>query len=245
MRIVGVIDLRRGEAVHARGGQRDRYEPVARAGGVAVDGNPETLVRAYIGAAVRELYVADLDAIAGAPLQSAAIARLAAAGLPVMVDAGVSSADAAAGASVLAERVVVGLETLVSWAALAEIAGTIGPARTVFSLDLRDGTPLGHLVPAVGSSVPATAARAVASGAGSVLVIDVAHVGMATGPDVMLLRSIRHAIPDVPFLAGGGVRGAADLALLAACGCDGALVATAIHDGRVTGRSTCKVSSEK
>jgi phosphoribosylformimino-5-aminoimidazole carboxamide ribotide isomerase len=37
----------------------------------------------------------------------------------------------------------------------------------------------------------------------------------------------------VILLAGGGVRGLKDLESLAGCGCDGALVATALHDGRL------------
>src|SRR5688572_22132713 len=112
MRIAGVIDLRSGLAVHARGGHRDRYEPVARAAGVVIDGDPVALARTYVGTGVRELYVADLDAIAGETPQSAAIARLAAVGVPVMLDAGVSSRAEAEQAGACAERVVVGLETL-------------------------------------------------------------------------------------------------------------------------------------
>ena len=234
MRIAGVIDLQLGRAVHARGGQRDRYEPVARAAGIAIDGNPVALARAYAAAGVRELYVADLDAIAGAPLQSAVIARLAGEGLVVMLDAGVSLVEAAERVSATAERVVVGLETLSSWTALEQIADAIGPARTVFSLDLRGGTPLGRVASGDVWPLPAIAARAVAAGAGTVLVIDVAQVGMATGPDVERLRAIRSAISVAALLAGGGVRHEEDLDRLAECGCDGALVATALHDGRLT-----------
>ena len=212
MRIAGVIDLQRGRAVHARGGHRDRYEPVQRAAGVVVDGDPLALARAYTGAGVREIYVADLDAIAGAMPQSEAIGRLADAGVPLMLDAGVSSLEAAERAASLAERVVVGLETLSSWSALARIAGGIGRPRTVFSLDLRAGLPLGRLA---SGEVPDLAARAVAAGAGSVLVIDLAHVGMSAGPDVERLRTIRAAIPGVALLAGGGVRNGDDLARLA------------------------------
>ena len=42
------------------------------------------------------------------------------------------------------------------------------------------------------------------------------------------------AVPAVTLLAGGGVRGIEDLARLADAGCDGALVATAVHDGRLS-----------
>jgi hypothetical protein len=36
------------------------------------------------------------------------------------------------------------------------------------------------------------------------------------------------------IVAGGGVRSAADLRSLSAAGCDAALVASALHDGRLT-----------
>ena len=231
MRICGVIDVQRGRAVHARGGQRDRYLPVRRAGRVIVAGDPLALARAYAAAGVRELYVADLDAIGGAPPQRDIVDRLIGPGLPVMLDAGVSSI-AAAEASGGVASVVVGLETLASWDALEGIADGIGTARTIFSLDLRDGVPLGGL--AAGGAVPAVAARAVAAGAGGVLVIDLAQVGMSTGPDVERLLAIRAAIPGVALLAGGGVRDGGDLECLAECGCDGALVATALHEGRLS-----------
>ena len=48
-------------------------------------------------------------------------------------------------------------------------------------------------------------------------------------------RRVRRAVPDVALLAGGGVRGPEDLQRLADAGCDGALVATALHDGRLGG----------
>jgi uncharacterized protein related to proFAR isomerase len=40
----------------------------------------------------------------------------------------------------------------------------------------------------------------------------------------------------VIVLAGGGVRGPDDLSALAAAGCDGALIATALHTGAVDPR---------
>ncbi len=41
--------------------------------------------------------------------------------------------------------------------------------------------------------------------------------------------TVRQAIPDVTLLVGGGIRGVDDLRDLAAVGCDGVLVATALH----------------
>ena len=49
-----------------------------------------------------------------------------------------------------------------------------------------------------------------------------------------LCREIRRHHPDLTIVAGGGVRGLDDLKTLADAGCDAALVASALHDGRLT-----------
>jgi phosphoribosylformimino-5-aminoimidazole carboxamide ribotide isomerase len=68
----------------------------------------------------------------------------------------------------------------------------------------------------------------------ALLVLDLARVGTgAGGPELGLLSELRRAHPTVELLAGGGVGSRADLERLADAGCDGALVATALHDGRL------------
>jgi phosphoribosylformimino-5-aminoimidazole carboxamide ribotide isomerase len=64
-------------------------------------------------------------------------------------------------------------------------------------------------------------------------VIDLARVGTGDGIDIRQVARIRDAAPHATLLAGGGVRGVDDLARLADVGCDGVLVATALHDGRI------------
>ena len=71
---------------------------------------------------------------------------------------------------------------------------------------------------------------------GSLIVIDLARVGAAAGLDLETISAVREAVPQLTLLAGGGVRGAQDLAALADIGCDAALVATALLDGRLTAR---------
>ena len=236
MRILGVLDLSGGRAVHARAGRRELYAPVREVAGEAIEpgdaGALATIYRERLG--IDELYAADLDAILGGPPQRTlvtAVARV----LPLSLDAGIASADAAraavdSGASI----VVVGLETLDSFAALEEISAAIGRNRLAFSLDLRDGRPL-HRQSAIEAGTPpvAIARRAVQAGAATIIVIDLARVGTGAGLDVELLERLRHAIPEVSLIAGGGTRGRDDLCRLAAAGCDGVLVASALHDGRL------------
>ena len=77
------------------------------------------------------------------------------------------------------------------------------------------------------------AARAVNAGASTVIVIDLARVGTRSGPDLALLAGVRKAIPGVTLIAGGGVRGPDDLSRLAESGCNGVLLASSLHDGRI------------
>ena len=241
VRVIGVIDLLAGRAVHAQAGRREDYAPVTAVGGSAIRaGDALTLARAYIDRlGLRELYAADLDAIRDPTAECIAhttlIAGLAALGAPLWLDAGVSSADRAR--RVLdrgAARVIVGLETLQSYEALQAICSMVDRDRVAFSLDLRGGEPVTASTGLLSRDPPAVvAARAASIGVSALIVIDLARVGTGAGPDVGLITRVREATPDVVLVAGGGVRGLEDLTQLAQAGCDGVLIATALHDGRL------------
>jgi len=64
---------------------------------------------------------------------------------------------------------------------------------------------------------------------------DLARVGSGAGPDLDTLASIRDAAPDRKVYAAGGVRDNADLVTLKRAGIAGALVASCLHDGRLSG----------
>lgn len=241
MQLIPVLDLARGVAVQARAGDRARYGPAESALTPGVAGDPLALIQAYrdiLGA--RECYVADLDAIQGGDIQRGPLTDLARAGPPrgMMMDAGVSDARRALEVLALgADRIVVGLETLRGFDDLSSIVATAGAERVVFSLDLRLGRPM--LLPANGDAGGAEAtalglaARAVVSGVTTLLVLDVGRVGTGGGVDLELVHALRRSFPAEQLLAGGGVGGRKDLDRLRDAGCDGVLVATAIHTGRV------------
>lgn len=236
MRVIGVVDLRGGCAVHAVAGVRDRYHRVRHVAGASIAaGDATALVRGYRALGIENIYVADLDAILGSPPQHALVTTIARLGSRVWLDAAVSSVDRAQGALAIgAHRLVVGLETLSSFDALEAICRAAGGHRVAFSLDMRDGVPVlaagGHVMP---EPAPRLAARAVDAGAGAVIVLDLARVGTGRAPDSALIGRVRAAAPSVMLLAGGGVRESADLTQLAEAGCDGALVATALHSGAI------------
>ncbi|MEX2558660.1 MAG: HisA/HisF-related TIM barrel protein, partial [Pirellulales bacterium] len=59
--------------------------------------------------------------------------------------------------------------------------------------------------------------------------------GMDAGVAALALcRELRQRHQQLELVSGGGVRGLQDLRALAEAGCDAALVASALHDGRLT-----------
>jgi phosphoribosylformimino-5-aminoimidazole carboxamide ribotide isomerase len=232
MRILPVLDLKAGQVVRGIGGRRHEYRPiVSRLTAAAEPCAIAQAFRDHFG--LTELYLADLDAIAGAAPSLAIYAALRALGCTLWVDAGVrepAAAERLAGAGI--EQVVVGLETVRGPAALDVICGELGGDRVVFSLDLKNGSPLGDTSAWGHADAFALAGRAVEAGVQSLIVLDLARVGTGTGAgtEAMCQRLARNH-PRLLVAAGGGVRGVADLLRLKQCGVQAVLVASALHDG--------------
>ena len=232
MRVIPVIDLKGAVAVHAVRGERERYRPLHSE--IVAGFDPVEVTRAVRDTlGLDELYVADLDAIAGGSADRVTIAALAHEAR-AMVDAGVTGfAEAGRMLELGAARVVVGTETLADERALERMRSALPDAPLVVSLDLRDGRVLSPQ-PALRRLRAAEALERLArSGVREAIVLDLARVGSGAGPDVALVRELGDRVPELELLAGGGVRDVADLRALADAGAAGALVATALHSGAI------------
>ena len=239
MQIIPVIDLLGGVVVRGLAGRRHEYRPIeSRLSKSAAPAAIGAALRARFG--FREAYVADLDAIAGADPAWQIFEALADCGLTLRIDAGIATADRARRiaefhAGKLCSAVVVGLESLSSPRALEEMLATLGPDRLAFSLDLKAGTPLVAARDWQGLDAMAIADRALRLGVRRLIVLDLAQVGMSQGAGTeSLCRRLRQRDAKIEIVAGGGVRGLEDLESMAAAGCNGALVASALHDERLT-----------
>lgn len=242
MRVIPVLDLAGGLAVHARGGVRAAYAPVQSVLS-PVAGDAARLAGAYrdvLGLA--ELYIADLDAItAGAP--AAGLTRLlAGSGVRVWLDAGVSGAPRAeAAVRAGADIVVVALETLPSVDALGAVLRAV-PERSALSLDVRGDVVVRD---ANASGVPRDPLRvaelAVERGIRRILVLDLARIGTERGANLSLPRAIRERWPEIELVIGGGIRDAEDVRAAANAGADAVLVGTALHQGRIGTRELARL----
>jgi phosphoribosylformimino-5-aminoimidazole carboxamide ribotide isomerase len=234
MRVLPVLDLLDGHVVRGVAGRRQEYRPIEST--LTAGSDPleiATAMRSRFG--LGNLYVADLDAILHKRPHLAILKTLADAGFGLMVDAGIRHAeDAQPLFAAGAQKIVAGLETLGRPAELANLTASWGSERVVFSLDLKGGEPLGDQT--AWPAVPLEIVRAVVSaGCTQIIVLDIAHVGTATGlPTLPLCKTIRNPFPEMSIITGGGIRDVGDLRQLAELPVDAVLIASALHNGAIS-----------
>jgi phosphoribosylformimino-5-aminoimidazole carboxamide ribotide isomerase len=234
MRILPVLDILGGLVVRGVGGRRHEYRPIVSR--ITQSAAPLDVARAIQREyGMSSLYLADLDAISGSPPSLSLYAQLRGAGFQLCVDAGLHFADDAEPLiAVGVEEVVFGLETLQGPAELAAACKRYDH-RIVFSLDMRDGEPLGNRETWKHGDAFSVAEQAVAAGARRIILLDLTRVGVNEGVGTeSLCRRLADACPHVGLIAGGGIRDVDDLRRLQGYGVGGVLIATALHDRRIS-----------
>jgi HisA/HisF family protein len=224
--IIPVLDLKRGHVVRARAGDRENYFPIVSP--LAAGSLPQEVLAGLLGVApFRSLYVADLDAITGEGDHRVALGLLAhqAPQLEIWVDGGYATAEAGRGMRLPCVVPVFGSESLRGSEELAAARESFGENGFVLSLDYRGGRFMGP--PEVEQSVELWPSR--------IILMTLDRVGADLGPDIDALLALTRRAGSRAIFAAGGVRGEHDLEALVAHGVAGALVATALHDGRLPG----------
>ena len=234
VRVIPVLDLKAGMVVRGVAGEREKYRPiVSRLVSSSAPREVASALQTLFG--LQEFYIADLDAIGGAPPALSIYAGIQSLGVNLWVDAGIRVMQQItplleAGVA----TVVVGLETLAGPDALAEIVQRAGVGRIVFSLDLRKQKPLASSVAWRERDPLFIAGEAFAIGVRRLLVLDLASVGMGGGTGTEeLCRELARNHPTLEISAGGGVRDVDDLRRLRDTGVQNVFVASALHDGRI------------
>jgi phosphoribosylformimino-5-aminoimidazole carboxamide ribotide isomerase len=225
MKIIPVLDLMHGQAVHARHGRREHYRPLQSL--LCRSAEPQAVVDGLLGLQPFDtIYVADLDALMGKSRQSAVLSRLMRTfpGIRFWVDQGLP--DSREWPFFEAEDnavMVVGSESF-SEQSLPLL--TDRRASFILSLDFRDGEWLGpDQLPKRPELWPET-----------VILMNLTQVGGTDGPDFGRAKRFKARYPHHRFVAAGGVRGESDLERLAAMGMDAVLMASALHSGAVDAR---------
>lgn len=222
--VLPAVDLLGDEAVRLEQGDFGR---------VAARAQPEELVRRFAAAGARVIHVVDLDGARHGLIRADVFGPLVEAAWPAKVQAsgGIRSpADAERLFAAGAARVVVGTAAFAQIGALEQFVAQFGD-RLVVAIDVRGGRVAARgWLEDTGLEAAVVAGRCAAAGASRILCTAIERDGMLGGPDLELLREVREA-SCLPVLAAGGIRSEADLAAVAALGCEGAVVGRALLDG--------------
>ena len=223
MDVIPVVDLIGGVVVRARMGDRDAYQPITTP--LSLSSDPVDVVRGLLRVhPFSTVYIADLDAIRRKGDNFSALRRIRATlpGLRLWIDNG--AADEAALEAILGAGLgapVIGSE---SQRDSALVEAHRDSSRVLMSLDFRGEAFQGP--DAVLSQSQLWPHR--------VIVMTLTRVGSGAGPDFARIAAVKSIAGARKIYAAGGVRDAADLAALKSAGVAGALIASALHDGRVT-----------
>ena len=232
MEIIPVIDIRRGQVVHAVKGQRQNYRPLQTS--LCESNSPEDIVQAFISSyPFKTIYIADLDAIEGQSDNDQIIEQLhdKFQSVTFWVDQGISSTVKFK--DLLSRQHVIGSETNISPDILNEII--ISSPNIILSLDFQANTFLG-----VQNLLQKTSLWP-----GRIIIMSLARVGSDNGPDYELISSLKKTAGDRKIYVAGGVRHETDLNLLNDMGIDGVLLATALHTERITSEILKKFTKKK
>jgi len=222
--VIPALDLKGGMVVYAVGGDRAAYSPIASPFGAADD--PAAIARGLLATTGSpDLYIADLDAIAGIGNHFELVRGLSYAlpGATLWIDAGFSDVADCAFWLPLGATLVIGSESLLAVDDWRNIHGAFGES-VVLSLDY--GTD--------GSRGPEPLFSDPALWPLRLIAMDLTRVGTDTGPNVERLKTLIGEAGGRAVYAAGGVRNARDLEAIAALNAQGAVIATALHSQAIT-----------
>ena len=244
MTVLPVLDLLEGLVVRGVAGRRTEYRPLrSRLVETAVPLDVARALRDEFG--YRRLYVADLDGILHRRPNWVAYQQLIDDGFKLLVDAGITCVDDARQLSGLGCEVVIGLESSPSPEHVARMANAC--EAVTFSLDLQNGQPMLAEGASGWSHNPLEIVRqAIDIGISRLIVLDLADVGMGCGTRTgALCQSLLAVFPDLHLTCGGGIRNLDDLHQSRTLGVKQILVASALHDGRLTAGDLAAFDTEE
>lgn len=212
-----------GQVVQAIQGQRQHYRPIQSqlTDSAALLDVVTAILQVY---AFDCLYIADLNAITGHPphLKLIQQAMTSFPSLQWWVDAGFNSPES------MHSWLEMGIRPIIASESIADIETYQSMQRTavhgVLSLDFFQD----------GFHGPARLQIETSLWTQPTILMSLPKVGANQGPDIEKMTLIKRHHPQQPLYAAGGVRHLADIHTLANAGADGVLIASALHQKKIT-----------
>ncbi|MDD5615143.1 MAG: HisA/HisF-related TIM barrel protein [Candidatus Methanoperedens sp.] len=223
-RIIFVLDILNGTAVHAIRGERSKYQPVA---GSKVCNSSAPLDMIFT-LAPREVYIADLDRLQHQGDNFELIKEISGK-TRTMADIGVENMNDVEKCAKIADTIILGTET--ASFDLIEKAAVRFPGRINVSIDMKNRKVLTKDRNMEVEPVELVK-RLNDHEIRDIIVLELTRVGTGAGIDEGFLTDIA-AVSSHNVLVGGGIKDMDDIEALKRIGISGALVATAVHSGKI------------
>jgi len=223
-RIIFVLDILNGTAVHAVRGERSKYKPVTGSS-ICGSSSPLELISAL---APGEVYIADLDRLQRQGDNFELIEKISGK-TRTMADIGAENMNDVEKCAKISDTVILGTET--ASFDLIEKAAVRFPGRINVSIDMKGGKVLTK-----DRNMDVKPAELVKllndHEIRDIIVLELTRVGTCDGIDVDFLKEIT-AVSSHNVIVGGGIKDMDDIEALKQIGISGALVATAVHCGKI------------
>lgn len=223
-RVVPVLDVKDGQAVGAKQGERETYEPLESE--IVNSTHPLHIAQNYRQMGFESIYIADLDGIMYSSPNIDLLKEIRwSTHLEMMVDIGTWFEQEVMTIELSGITPVLATESFTSLNLLRF------PRDFILSLDIKEGDlkcgipcDLDSFIELIGDC----------SNIKKVLIVDLDRVGAASGPNLDLCGKVLSKLPNTEIIYGGGIRFLVDVAMLLELGVHQVLVGSALHEGRIT-----------
>ena len=243
--VIPVLDLMISQVVLAAQGDRETYRPVHSK--LTQSSQPIDVAKAIFNQTGCDvLYLADIDSFNGANPNWNVYNDLLNAGFGLWIDADWVTGDQYLQIVEKIQqrerlKIILSSETLANFTDMDLLTKLIELDITpIFSLDKKAGKLFAQPGNLAGATSLELIQHAFTKGAKELILLDLESVGTMAGCNHsenelgLLIQEIKQELPEIKIISGGGVRHAPDIQTLLELGCEHVLVASAIHQCKLT-----------
>lgn len=217
MQIIPVIDLKDGLVVHAVRGNREKYQPIHLHSQLTKTSDIQAVLNSFLQLySFKQFYIADLNAITGAGNHQQLIDSVLSThpDIDFWLDNGCQFSEI--------NNIHSNLKQIIATES-QRLPPSTSTQKFILSLDYKNQQTMGHDTWFEQSDFWPDV----------VIAMTLNRVGSGLGPDIEKLTALQQSHPEKHWVAAGGIRHLMDLKLLEKNHIHAALLATALHSGRI------------
>ncbi len=234
-RIIPVIDIMNGTAVHANKGLRNEYQPIHMK--FSQSSKPQDLLTVFSEKfSFTETYIADLDSIIREKPNIEFLSKIIQESpLDIMLDAGIRNLyDIMQFKNLGLSKIILATETIESFDVVDDAISELSPEKIIVSIDMKKQKLISESAEIAEMDIDTIIKQVSKKGISEIILLDLAKVGSLTGGGHANYQSIRSNHPNLRIILGGGVKDINDVISIKRQGFNGALIATSLHKGIIT-----------